>query len=98
MLDSVTRMYKDISTPEAFAFIFYCDRCGRGWSSDIYTFNIRGFEPPVDETIKLMLWNEQHEKAYERANCEAGARFNRCPHCGCRICDDCLYNFGNARH
>jgi hypothetical protein len=42
-----------------------------------------------------MLWNQQHEEAYEEAyegaNRKAGARFARCPTCGCRVCDDCFY-------
>jgi len=97
MLAPVTRQYKDISTTETFAFVFYCDRCSSEWRSDTYLFSMMGFEPPLDENIKAMLWNQQHEEAYERANCEAGARFNRCPHCGCRICDDCLFNCGNDR-
>lgn len=91
MLTSVTRQYKDFSTPDEFAFAFYCDRCGREWQSDNYRFERKGFETPMDERIRTMLWYQQHEEAYERANCEAGARFNRCPICGCRICDDCLY-------
>ena len=89
MLAPVTKQYKDLSTPESFVFLFYCDRCGKEWHSDTYAFNPRGFEPPVDEKIHWMLWNQQHEEAYERANREAVVRFNRCP-CGCRICDDCV--------
>ena len=91
MLTSVTRQYKDFSTPEKFAFTFYCDRCGKEWRSDTYTFDPKGFATPIEERIRTMLWNQQHEEAYERANREVGARFSRCPLCGCRICDDCLY-------
>ena len=91
MLASITKQYKDLSTPDEFLFSFYCDRCGGEWKSDTYAFNINEFIPPVDEQIRAMLWNQQHEEAYERANREAGARFNRCPSCGCHVCDDCLY-------
>ncbi len=91
MLAPVTRQFKDLSTPDSFAFLFHCDRCGKEWRSDTYKFNTRNFESPLDETVRGMLWNQQHEEAYERANREAGIRFNRCPCCGCRICDDCLY-------
>jgi hypothetical protein len=91
MLKSITRQYKDLSEHNKFAFAFYCDRCGKEWRSDAYEFNLAGFEPPLDEKIRSMLWNQQHEEAYERANREASSVFNRCPRCGCRICDDCLY-------
>ena len=91
MLKPITRQYKDLSTADSFNFAFYCDRCGKEWRGDIYEFDPKGFEPPIDEKIRSMLWNQQHEEAYERANREAGAIFNRCPSCGCRICDDCLH-------
>ena len=90
MLAPVTRQYKDLSTPERFQFVLYCDCCGKEWKSDVYVFNMKGFDLPIDEKIRSMLWNQQHEEAYERANCEAGVRYNRCPVCGCRICDDCF--------
>ena len=90
MLAPVTKHFKDLSTPESFQFVLYCDRCGKMWESDIYSFNLHGFELPMDERIHSMIWNQQHEEAYERANCEAGMWFNRCPSCGSRICDDCL--------
>jgi len=91
MLASVTKRFKNLSTPENFIFLFYCDRCGKEWQSDTYAFNPRGFEPPIDENIRSMLWNQQHEEAYERANREASVRFNRCQALGCRVCDDCFY-------
>jgi hypothetical protein len=90
MLKSITKQYKDLSTTDLFHFAFCCDRCGKTWSSDTYTFDPGGFELPIDEKIRSMLWNRQHEEAYERANRDAGAIFSRCPECGCRICDDCL--------
>ena len=90
MLAPVTQQYKDLSTPESFAFVFACDRCGKEWQSDTYAFDPRGFELPMDEKIRCMLWNQQHEEAYERANREAGARLFRCQTCGCRVCEDCF--------
>ena len=94
MLAPITRQYKDLSTPESFLFAFYCDRCGKEWQSDLYAFNLKGFEPPVDEKIRSMVWSQQHEEAYERANREASAIYIRCAECGCRICDDCFYTAG----
>ena len=90
MLASVTRHYKDLSTPEAFRFAFYCDNCGWEWQSKAYAFCLKGFKPPVDKRIRVMLWNQQYQEAYESANREALARFNRCAAGGCRICDDCF--------
>ena len=92
MLDSVTRQYKDLSTPDSFSFLFYCDRCGKEWQSAVYAFDMKGVEAPMDDNIRSILWNKQREEAYECANREAGKRFIRCPVCGCRVCDDCFYN------
>ena len=97
MLAPVTRQYADLSTAERFEFLFYCDRCGWQWRSEAYAFDPNGFEPPIDEKIRVMLWRRQHEEAYERANREAGLRFSRCPVCGCRICDDCLYRASSGQ-
>ena len=89
MLAPVTRQFKDLSTADSFEFVFTCDRCGKEWRSDIYAFDLRGFESPMDEKIRCMLWNQQHEEAYERANREVGAMLFRCPVYGCRVCDEC---------
>jgi len=83
MLKPITKRYDDLSTPDSFQFVFYCDRCGAIWKS-----GERGFEPPADEQIRPILWNREHEEAYEQANREAVAWFSRSG-CG-RICDDCL--------
>ena len=91
MLKPITQKFKDLSTSDYFMFAFYCDRCGKEWQSEKYELDIKGFDIPMDELIRSMIWNRQHNEAYERANCEAIVRFNRCPVCGCRICDDCLY-------
>ena len=32
----------------------------------------------------------EHRFAFERANMEAGMKFNRCPICGSQVCDDCF--------
>ena len=90
MLAPITRQFQDLSSEEYFAFAFHCDHCGKAWHSEKYKFNLRGFEPPIDEKIRTMIWNQQYNEAYERANCEASSIFIRCPMCGCRICDDCF--------
>ena len=90
MLAPVTRQFKDLSTRDSFRFAFYCDHCGEEWLSDLYAFSTIGFEPPVDEEIRTMLWNQQHGDAYERANREACVRFNRHLVNGGWLCDECF--------
>jgi len=87
-----TIKFTNLSTEEAFQFAFYCDRCGKEWQSKTYAFDLKGFEPPIDDNIRSMLRDKQQEEAYELANREAGGVFIRCPVCGCRVCDDCFYN------
>ncbi len=89
MLASVTRKYRDLSTTESFAFAFYCDRCGKEWRSEIYDFNMDEYAKPVDERIRAMVWNEQHDEAYARANLDAQGQFLRCNKCGRRVCGAC---------
>ena len=37
-----------------------------------------------------MLWEQEHQAAFEQANLEAHFHFNRCPLCGKWVCDDCF--------
>jgi len=90
-LGPVTKRYADHSTPEGFAFSFFCDKCGEEKQSAWYAFNPGGFLPPIDPQVFQMLWNDQHKAAYERANHEAFFAFNRCPECERRVCTDCFY-------
>jgi len=91
MLSPVTKRYADHSTPEGYAFSFFCDKCGGERRSAWYAFNPGGFIPPIDPRVFQMLWNDQHKAAYERANREAFFAFNRCPACGRRVCMECFY-------
>ena len=90
-LDPITKRYADHSTPEGFAFSFFCDKCEKEQPSAWYAFNPGGFAPPIDPRVYQMLWTEQHKAAYERANREAFFAFNRCPRCGRRVCMECFY-------
>jgi len=90
-LDPITKRYADHSTPEGFAFSFFCDKCEKEQPSAWYAFNPGGFAPPIDPRVYQMLWTEQHKAAYERANREAFFTFNRCPKCGRRVCMECFY-------
>lgn len=87
----VTRKYADHSTMEAFAFRFFCDRCGREWRSAPYDFNLGSFAAPKKPAVYQILWSDQHRAAYERAKRDASFAFNRCPICGRSVCDACFY-------
>jgi hypothetical protein len=91
VLEAITNKYTDLSTADSFAFRFYCDDCGREWQSAPIAFCCDGFAQPPEESVRSMLWNGQHEAAYERANREALFHFNLCPLCGRRVCDECFY-------
>lgn len=86
-----TKKSIDHSTMEAFAFSFFCDRCGKEWRSAPYDFNPGSFAVPIEPAIYQMLWSDQHKAAYERSNRDASFAFNRCPICGRRVCDACFY-------
>jgi hypothetical protein len=90
LLEAITKKFTDLSTADSFAFCFYCDDCGREWRSATLAFSAEGFAQPMDAGVRSMLWNAQHEAAYERANREALFFFNRCPRCGRRVCDECF--------
>jgi hypothetical protein len=91
MIQKLTEIYIDHSTPSAFSFSFYCDRCGNEWRSGTVPFSKGGFsEVESDETIKL-LWADEHRAAFQRANQEAMLHFNFCHECNRWVCDDCFY-------
>ncbi|MCQ2449804.1 MAG: hypothetical protein MJ132_06415 [Clostridia bacterium] len=93
MLDAVTKKYIDASTEEQFAFSFFCDCCGKVVSTTPLTFR-PGFKKKLfiskaERKAREMLWQKDHDAAYERANIEALKQLNRCVVCGAAICNDC---------
>lgn len=84
MLDPITKKMTDNSTESEFSFSFYCDICKHVWSS--IPLNFSGNKK--DENF--VLWKNEHEAAYERANREAMMYFNRCPVCKHWVCDNCF--------
>lgn len=84
MLDPITRQMTDNSTESDFSFSFYCDICKHVWSSIPLRYS--GNKEDGDR----VLWKNEHEAAYERANREAMMYFNRCPACKSWVCDDCF--------
>ncbi len=92
MLKRVTEKFKDKSTDRFFKFSFYCDRCGKEWTSDPYYFENAFSEKLTDgeRRAKDIMWRVDHDAAFERANLEARLRFDRCNVCGKTVCDDCF--------
>lgn len=93
MLESVTKKWEDDSNLERFKFSFYCDCCGKRIVTLEYKFN-SGFKPKLfmseaERKARELIWQKDHDSAYERANNDALLQFNRCPKCGGRVCDDC---------
>ena len=93
MLDAVTKKYVDASTEEQYSFSFFCDCCGRVVSTTKLAFH-SGFEKKLflfraEQRARELVWQRDHESAYERANIEALKKLNRCVVCGAAICSDC---------
>ena len=92
MLKTITKKYRDRSTEGFFKFSFYCDKCGREWTSDEYPFE-HGFSEELtadEKKAKEILFRVDHGAAFERANLEARLRFNQCSSCGRFVCDECF--------
>ena len=88
---SVTKRRADHSTVETFSFGFYCDMCGKEWRSERLDIHPGELSAASDSIAYQMLWSDQHNAAFERANRDASFAFNRCPVCGRRVCDACFY-------
>lgn len=92
MLKTITKRFRDRSTDRFFKFSFYCDRCGREWTSSEYPFE-HGFSGELGEDEKKardILFRIDHDAAFERANLEARLRFNQSKSCDGFVCDECF--------
>jgi hypothetical protein len=87
---ALTKKSIDRSDTGNFSFSYFCDRCGKEWASLEKPFS-GGFCNRVkkNEALKL-LWANEHRSAFDEAQLEAHAQFNRCPQCGKWVCDDCF--------
>ena len=90
MIKAITEKSTDQSDSIAFSFSFYCDKCGKEWTSETTAFSGMGSTAIENEEARLMLWANEHRLAFEAANLEAQMHFNRCPVCGKRVCNDCF--------
>lgn len=96
-MEAITKKWEDNSDLKQFKFDFYCDCCGKKVVSLEYRFN-SGFKAKLlmseaERRARELVWQKDHEAAYERANVEAAFQFNRCPNCGRRVCEDCYSVF-----
>jgi hypothetical protein len=94
---ALTKKSIDHSDPGNFSFSFFCDRCGKEWTSPSQPFT--GESSPVIENkdAQNMLWGNEHRAAFDEANLEAHIHFNLCPVCGRRVCDGC-FNIAEKEH
>lgn len=93
MLSPLTKKISDLSDDSLFRFTFYCDVCGNVWQSQAYGFSRAAEKKEIDGKDKhtlALVWQAEHDAAYERANLEAMRHFNRCPLCKQWVCDDCF--------
>ena len=90
MIKAITEKSTDHSDSGRFSFSFYCDKCGKEWTSETTALSGMGSTVIENEEARQMLWANEHRLAFEAANLEAQMHFNRCPVCGKRVCDDCF--------
>lgn len=88
MLSPITKKIIDHSTEQTFEFSFQCDGCQTLWKSPKLNFSKK--DEGLDISVSALLWQVEHDAAYERANQEAIRHFNRCPACGCMVCNSCF--------
>jgi hypothetical protein len=87
----LTKSATDHSSDTAFAFSFFCDRCGKEWRSPSIPFSQGGFTEVEKSEALCLLWANEHRAAYEGAYLQALMHFNNCRRCGNWVCDDCFY-------
>ena len=93
MLKPITKKFLDKSNMEQFEFVFYCDCCGKPTPTTIYKhenrFEKKMFLSKSEQEARAIIYADEHNKAYERANNEARLEFCNCEVCGILLCDDC---------
>jgi len=98
---AITKKSIDHSDTGNFSFSFFCDRCGKEWTSLSQPFSSESGlagDPTVENQDALkLLWGNEHRAAFDEANLEAHLKFNLCPVCGRRVCDEC-FNIAEKEH
>jgi len=94
---ALTKKSVDHSDTGHFSFSFFCDRCGKEWTSPTQTFSGEGSPTIENQDALKLIWGNEHLVAFNEANLEAHMHFNYCPICGRRVCDEC-FNFEEKEH
>jgi hypothetical protein len=94
-LPSVTKRFDDESDAEKFQFTLYCDCCGERYRTEPIPFSAAGAPDKTEDFTEAqrMIWEAEHEDAYERANQYALITFTPCSDCGRAICEDCAIDW-----
>jgi hypothetical protein len=87
---ALTQKSIDHSDTGQFSFSFFCDKCGKEWTSPPQPFSGEGSPAVENEKAFELLWASEHHAAFDEANLEARLRFNHCQVCGRRVCEDCF--------
>lgn len=90
VLPPFTKKSKDLSDQNGFQFSFYCDRCGRAWTSQRIPYQVSADAASSMDDLHKAVWAYQHNAAYERANNEGMLLFSHCPTCERWVCDSCI--------
>lgn len=85
----------DESNAKQFQFTFYCDCCGMGFQTQAIPFSAANAPNRCEDftVAQKLIWDTEHEDAYERGNREALIRLPNCEDCGKHICDVCSGEF-----
>jgi predicted RNA-binding Zn-ribbon protein involved in translation (DUF1610 family) len=94
---AITKKSIDHSNTGKFSFSFFCDKCGKEWTSPSQSFSGEGSPTVENQDALRLLWGNEHRAAFDEANLEAHLKFNLCPVCGRRVCDEC-FNFTEKEH
>ena len=79
------------SDEKGFEFGFVCGLCEYEWHSERVNFDYGIIDENLDIKDISFLWQEELQKAYNKAKLDAAIEFNRCPTCGTWVCNDCFY-------
>jgi len=94
-LPSVTKRIDDESDAKQFQFTLYCDCCGMRFRNQPIPFSVASAPDRFEDftLIQRMIWEAEHDDAYERANQHALITLFRCAVCGSAVCEDCATDY-----
>jgi hypothetical protein len=81
----------DESDARKFQFVFYCDCCGEKYRASPILFSVLNTPDHFENftAAQKLIWEAEHDDAYERAHQHALLDFTACKVCGRMICEDC---------